>query len=141
MGVHLGHAALNVTNLDVRIHNTYVACFGTRRCLSCNNRKLEGLSEFFLFEGNHRYNEQKKYKRDDKLSEQKKLLRFHILSYVHYVTTQTHEFKISDRIRKIERGISVIVPSSTMLLAVFSMDPPFCYLLMGDELGNNATYM
>ena len=83
---------------------------------------------FFLFEGNDRYNEQKKYKRDDKLSEQKKLLRFHILSYVHYVTTQTHEFKISDRIRKIERGIAEIMQKLAILLLIISMEWPFCYV-------------
>ena len=80
MRVHIGHDALNVANLDVRIH-THVTCFGTRRCLSCNNRKLEGLSEFFFCSREMSDTTNRKNTRGMTTYLKKKLLRFHIFSY------------------------------------------------------------
>ena len=71
---------------------------------------------FFLFEGNVRYNEQKKYKRDDNVSEKKTVTLSHFfirmlrnnfsgrLSVCRYVRFKHTEFKISDRTRKTLAG-------------------------------------
>ena len=65
MGVYIGHAALNVTNLDVRVLQVLVRG-GVYHTTTGNWKACLSL---FLFERNDRYNEQKKYKRDDNLSE------------------------------------------------------------------------
>ena len=78
MGVYIGHAALNVTSLDVRVLQVLVRG-GVYHTTTGNWKACLSL---FLFERNDRYNEQKKYKRGDNLSE-KKMLLFHI--FVTYI--------------------------------------------------------